>query len=120
MRRTLCQQRPGSRRSRRAERRTAARCGPGRATLLAPGHAPRRRGLACWRASGTTSREGGHEVRPPPQATPPRRFRLPFSPCPLVLVPAPLALIFPFFWLLVPSPQPPAEALHFPPILIPH
>jgi multiple sugar transport system permease protein len=53
------------------------------------------------------------------QAIPRRRFRLPFSPWHLVLVPATLALIFPFFWLLVTSLQTPAEALHFPPILIP-
>ena len=56
----------------------------------------------------------------PAQAIPGRRFRLPFSPWHLVLVPATLALIFPFFWLLVTSLQTPAEALHFPPILIPH
>ena len=54
------------------------------------------------------------------QTMPRRRFRLPFSPWHLVLVPATLALIFPFFWLLVTSLQTPAEALHFPPILIPH
>ena len=56
----------------------------------------------------------------PAQAIPRRRFRLPFSPWHLVLVPATLALIFPFFWLLVTSLQTSAEALHFPPILIPH
>jgi multiple sugar transport system permease protein len=55
----------------------------------------------------------------PAQAIPRRRFRLPFSPWHLVLVPATLALIFPFFWLLVTSLQTPAEALHFPPVLIP-
>src|SRR6266566_4511795 len=54
------------------------------------------------------------------QAIPRRRFRLPFSPWHLVLVPATLALIFPFVWLLVTSLQTPAEALHFPPVLIPH
>jgi multiple sugar transport system permease protein len=59
-------------------------------------------------------------VSAPAQAIPRRRFRLPFSPWHLVLVPATLALIFPFFWLLVTSLQTPAEALHFPPILIPH
>jgi multiple sugar transport system permease protein len=53
------------------------------------------------------------------QAMPRRRFRLPFSPWHLVLVPATLALIFPFVWLLVTSLQTPAEALHFPPVLIP-
>src|SRR5215813_3834966 len=56
----------------------------------------------------------------PAQAMPRRRFRLPFSPWHLVLVPATLALIFPFFWLLVTSLQTPDKALHFPPILIPH
>src|SRR5215472_8628847 len=50
---------------------------------------------------------------------PRRRFRLPFSPWHLVLVPATLALIFPFVWLLVTSVETPAEALHFPPVLIP-
>src|SRR5450759_5700916 len=49
-----------------------------------------------------------------------RRARLPFSPWHLVLVPATLILIFPFFWLLITSLETPSEALHFPPILIPH
>jgi multiple sugar transport system permease protein len=53
------------------------------------------------------------------QAIPHRRFRLPFSPWHLVLVPATLALIFPFVWLVVTSVETPAEALHFPPVLIP-
>jgi multiple sugar transport system permease protein len=53
------------------------------------------------------------------QAIPRRRFRLPFSPWHLVLVPATLALIFPFVWLVVTSVETPAEALHFPPVLIP-
>ena len=48
-----------------------------------------------------------------------RRFRLPFSPWHLVLVPATLLLIFPFVWLVVTSVETPAEALHFPPVLIP-
>ena len=48
-----------------------------------------------------------------------RRWRLPFSPWHLVLVPATLALIFPFVWLVVTSVETPAEALHFPPVLIP-
>ena len=56
----------------------------------------------------------------PAQAIPGRRFRLPFSPWHLVLVPATLVLIFPFVWLVVTSVETPAEALHFPPILIPH
>jgi multiple sugar transport system permease protein len=49
-----------------------------------------------------------------------RRFRLPFSPWHLVLVPATLVLIFPFVWLVVTSVETSPEALHFPPILIPH
>src|SRR5215472_632840 len=49
-----------------------------------------------------------------------RRFRLPFSPWHLVLVPATIVLIFPFVWLIVTSVETPAEALHFPPVLIPH
>ncbi len=49
-----------------------------------------------------------------------RRFRLPFSPWHLVLVPATLVLIFPFVWLVVTSVETPPEALHFPPILTPH
>jgi multiple sugar transport system permease protein len=49
-----------------------------------------------------------------------RRWPLPFSPWHLVLVPATLVLIFPFIWLLVTSVETPSEALHFPPILLPH
>jgi len=49
-----------------------------------------------------------------------RRRRLPFSPWHLVLVPACLVLILPFVWLVVTSVETPAEALHFPPILVPH
>jgi multiple sugar transport system permease protein len=49
-----------------------------------------------------------------------RRWRLPFSPWHLVLIPATIVLIFPFVWLIVTSVETPAEALHFPPILIPH
>jgi multiple sugar transport system permease protein len=49
-----------------------------------------------------------------------RRFRLPFSPWHLVLIPATLVLIFPFVWLIVTSVETPGEALHFPPVLIPH
>jgi multiple sugar transport system permease protein len=48
-----------------------------------------------------------------------RRFRLPFSPWHLVLVPATLLLIFPFVWLVVTSVETPGEALRFPPVLIP-
>jgi multiple sugar transport system permease protein len=50
----------------------------------------------------------------------PRRWRLPFSPWHLVLIPATLILIFPFIWLLVTSLETSNEALHFPPILTPH
>jgi multiple sugar transport system permease protein len=49
-----------------------------------------------------------------------RRTRLPFSPWHLVLLPATLVLIFPFAWLIVTSVETPSEALHFPPVLIPH
>jgi multiple sugar transport system permease protein len=49
-----------------------------------------------------------------------RRHRLPFSPWQLVLIPATIILIFPFAWLLITSLETPSEALHFPPILIPH
>jgi multiple sugar transport system permease protein len=49
-----------------------------------------------------------------------RRRRLPFSPWHLVLIPATIILIFPFAWLLVTSVESTSEALHFPPVLIPH
>jgi multiple sugar transport system permease protein len=49
-----------------------------------------------------------------------RRRRLPFSPWHLVLIPATIVLIFPFIWLIITSIETPSEALHFPPILIPH
>jgi len=49
-----------------------------------------------------------------------RRRRLPFSPWHLVLIPASVALLFPFAWLLIASVETPSEALHFPPILVPH
>ncbi|HMG64152.1 MAG TPA: hypothetical protein VK599_14490, partial [Streptosporangiaceae bacterium] len=49
-----------------------------------------------------------------------RRWRLPFSPWHLVLLPATLVLIFPFAWLLITSVETTGEALHFPPVLIPH
>jgi multiple sugar transport system permease protein len=54
------------------------------------------------------------------QTMPHRRFRLPFSPWHLVLVPATIVLIFPFVWLLITSLETSGEALHFPPILTPH
>ena len=49
-----------------------------------------------------------------------RRRWLPFSPWHFVLLPATLVLIFPFYWLVVTSLETPTEALHFPPVLIPH
>jgi multiple sugar transport system permease protein len=49
-----------------------------------------------------------------------RRRRLPFSGWHLVLIPATIILLFPFAWLIITSVQTPAEALHFPPILVPH
>jgi multiple sugar transport system permease protein len=49
-----------------------------------------------------------------------RRWRLPFSPWHLVLLPASLVLLFPFGWMLVTSVETQREALHFPPVLIPH
>ncbi|MFI5067263.1 MAG: carbohydrate ABC transporter permease [Streptosporangiales bacterium] len=64
--------------------------------------------------SGISSSAGGGV--PPAR----RRWRLPFSPWHLVLVPATLILIFPFYWLLVTSVETPSEALHFPPVLAPH
>ncbi|MBO0835838.1 MAG: carbohydrate ABC transporter permease [Actinobacteria bacterium] len=50
----------------------------------------------------------------------PRRLRLPFSPWHLVLIPATIVLIFPFVWLIITSLETTGEALHFPPILVPH
>jgi len=63
-----------------------------------------------------------HQLRPSAghggRAT--ERLRLPFSPWHLVLIPATVVLIFPFVWLVATSLETPSEALHFPPILIPH
>ena len=56
----------------------------------------------------------------PAISLPRRRRRLPFSPWHLVLIPATIVLIFPFAWLIITSIETPAEALHFPPILVPH
>jgi multiple sugar transport system permease protein len=56
----------------------------------------------------------------PAEVMPGRRFRLPFSPWHLVLVPATIVLIFPFAWLVVTSLETSGEALHFPPLLTPH
>jgi multiple sugar transport system permease protein len=49
-----------------------------------------------------------------------RRWRLPFSPWHLVLIPATVVLLFPFAWLLITSVETPTEALRFPPLLDPH
>jgi multiple sugar transport system permease protein len=51
---------------------------------------------------------------------PRRRWRLPFSPWHLVLIPATIVLIFPFLWLLLTSVETSSEALHFPPLFTPH
>jgi multiple sugar transport system permease protein len=56
----------------------------------------------------------------PLPARPRRRFRLPFSPWHLVLVPATILLLFPFAWLLITSLETSNEALRFPPLLTPH
>ena len=61
---------------------------------------------------GSAARGGGPAVR--------RRWRLPFSPWHLVLLPATVVLLFPFAWLLATSVETQREALHFPPVLIPH
>ena len=45
-----------------------------------------------------------------------RRFRLPFSPWHLVLIPATIILIFPFVWLVVTSVETPAAG---PPCRVP-
>ena len=49
-----------------------------------------------------------------------RRWILPLSPWHLVLLPATVVLIFPFFWMVVTSLETSAEALRFPPDLTPH
>jgi multiple sugar transport system permease protein len=57
-----------------------------------------------------------------PQAPSPRerrRFRLPFSPWHLVLVPIAFILIIPLLWMLITSLETQGEANHFPPILFP-
>jgi len=48
-----------------------------------------------------------------------RRLRLPFNPWHLVLLPASILLVFPFFWMLVTSFETQGESLHFPPDLTP-
>jgi len=64
------------------------------------------------RGTGRADHDGGLHTR--------RRPRLPFSPWHLVLIPATVVLIFPFVWLVATSLETPGEALHFPPVLIPH
>ena len=59
-------------------------------------------------------------VRTGAPVQPRRRWRLPFSPWHLVLIPATIVLIFPFVWLLLTSVETISEALHFPPLLTPH
>jgi multiple sugar transport system permease protein len=49
-----------------------------------------------------------------------RRRILPFSPWHLVLVPATLIMIFPFFWMIITSLETSSEALRFPPDLTPN
>jgi len=49
-----------------------------------------------------------------------RRIRLPFNPWHLVLLPASILLVFPFFWMLITSLETRPESLHFPPVLAPH
>jgi multiple sugar transport system permease protein len=48
-----------------------------------------------------------------------RRIRLPFNPWHLVLMPASILLIFPFFWMVITSLETRSESLHFPPVLAP-
>jgi multiple sugar transport system permease protein len=64
------------------------------------------------RSVGRTDHDGGVRAR--------HRRRLPFSAWHLVLIPATVVLIFPFAWLVATSLETPSEALHFPPVLIPH
>ncbi len=49
-----------------------------------------------------------------------RRWRLPFSPWHLVLVPLTFVLIVPLLWMVVTSLQTQGEANRFPPVLVPH
>jgi multiple sugar transport system permease protein len=49
-----------------------------------------------------------------------RRWRLPFSPWHLVLVPLTFVLIVPLLWMVVTSLQTQGEANRFPPVLLPH
>ena len=49
-----------------------------------------------------------------------RRWRLPFSPWHLVLVPLTFLLVVPLLWMVVTSLQTQGEANRFPPVLLPH
>ena len=71
-------------------------------------------------ATSTPARGVQSPARKSVPAAPRRRWRLPFSPWHLVLLPATVVLLFPFAWLLITSVETPAEALHFPPVLVPH
>lgn len=63
------------------------------------------------------------DLKPHPRAvpiTPPgRRFRMPFSPWHLVLIPVTFLLLVPLLWMLITSLQTNAEAQKFPPQLLP-
>jgi multiple sugar transport system permease protein len=71
-------------------------------------------------ATSAPARSGQRQAQRPGAPAARRRRRLPFSPWHLALVPATLALAFPFLWLLITSVETPAEALRFPPVLVPH
>jgi multiple sugar transport system permease protein len=64
------------------------------------------------------SEEGRRRLKGAPEAR--KKHSLPFSPWHLVLIPAALVLLFPFYWLLLTALETPSEAMHFPPVLIPH
>jgi multiple sugar transport system permease protein len=71
-------------------------------------------------ATSTPARGVQSPARKSVPAAPRRRWRLPFSPWHLVLLPASLVLLFPFAWLVITSLETSGEALHFPPVLVPH
>ena len=51
--------------------------------------------------------------------TPTTRWRLPFSPWHLVLIPLSFLLLVPLLWMLITSLETEGEANHFPPVLFP-